>query len=352
MLELQRRGLSYRYVDSGQHAKVTQDLRKAFGLNHKGFSLRKADTNITTISEAITWAGRQALACIIRRNWIRNEVFPEGGICLIHGDTLSTLLGLEMARTAGLDVAHIEAGLSSLSLLEPFPEEIIRRWCSRRADILFSPSAQATINLKAMNVKGRIFEVGGNTIVDTLRLSERVACQTRIPEQPYAVVTCHRAETITRPERLKKVVSLIRQGSRRILMLFVVHNPTFRYLQKFGLMARLAVPNIRVLSMQGYFDFINLVKKSQFVMTDGGSIQEECAYLNKPCLVLRCKTERHDGLGRNAVLWMFNEEIGRKFLANYEDLVQQRPPVWPSPSEKIVDVLVENGYGRASHEDG
>ncbi|MCK5472655.1 MAG: UDP-N-acetylglucosamine 2-epimerase, partial [Planctomycetes bacterium] len=103
--------------------------------------------------------------------------------------------------------------------------------------------------------------------------------------------------------------------------------------------------NIDMLDMLDYVDFTALLKSAKMVLADGGSIQEECAYLNKPCLILRKKTERPDGLGKNAMLWGFDDSVLDVFLAKAESPGQTTSPSeWPSPSEQIARILIEMGF--------
>ena len=98
-----------------------------------------------------------------------------------------------------------------------------------------------------------------------------------------------------------------------------------------------------MLDMQDYMNFTALLRSAKIVLADGGSIQEECAYLNKPCLILRKKTERPDGLGKNAMLWGFKDSAVDEFLAKVDALASAGPHDWPHPSVEIVDALVAQG---------
>ena len=338
MIELQSRGVPYRYIDSGQHAELTQSLRGVFNLPEPDIKLH--DTDIVTMTAAATWTLKLASSVVFRRKWIRNHIFPGGGVCLIHGDTLSTLLGMAMARAAGLRVGHVEAGLRSFRTFDPFPEELIRIYCMRRCHLLFAPSSEAANNLRTMHVKGRIFEVGGNTVVDSLRLMRDSAPTLEIPDEPFALVTCHRLETITRKKRLRQVVALLNRTVRLMPVLFVIHKPTRNYLDKFHLADELS-PDIRLLPMQNYVNFSTLLAQARIVLTDGGSIQEECAYLQKPCLVLRQRSERPDGIGQTATIWAFDRQIADDFLRRLQDRDTVDPTDWPRPSANIVDHLLK-----------
>jgi UDP-N-acetylglucosamine 2-epimerase len=247
---------------------------------------------------------------------------------------------MKMARAAGLKIGHVEAGLRSFCMWHPFPEELIRVYCMKRCDILFAPSEEAQSNLEAMNVRGCVIKVKGNTIVDALRLMEKVPATIKMPDGPFALATCHRLETITSRKRLEQVVSLLNRVSRQIKVVFVTHKPTRQYLKRFSLADKLN-PEICVLDMQDYMNFTALLRSAKMVLADGGSIQEECAYLNKPCLILRKKTERPDGLGRNAMLWNFDQCTAEEFYEKFKAFTMSRPEEWPRPSAQIVEVLLE-----------
>ena len=110
--------------------------------------------------------------------------------------------------------------------------------------------------------------------------------------------------------------------------------------------------DIRILEMQNYLNFVSLLKSARMVLTDGGSIQEECAYLNRPCLILRNKTERPDGLGRNAMIWGFEDKVVDEFLSRVESLACAETDRWPSPSKQIVDFLLGMVSGSEGGTDG
>src|SRR5690606_22023914 len=96
------------------------------------------------------------------------ELMPDGFV-IVHGDTLTTLIGARWGRKLGLPVVHVEAGLRSKSLFNPFPEEINRRLVSRRAKYHMVPDATAEENLKKAGVGGEIVNTGGNTLMDAVR---------------------------------------------------------------------------------------------------------------------------------------------------------------------------------------
>lgn len=343
IISLQKKSIPFRYIDSGQHANITRSLRQLFNLPDPDFSLRDNQKDISSIKQAISWYIHLWFSTYTNRAFLREQVFPGGGTCLIHGDTLSTLLGLQMARAAGLKVAHIEAGLRSHRLFDPFPEEFIRIFCMRRSDLLFAPSDTAYANLEKMKVDGEIFNIKGNTVLDTLRIIGTHSLSTPLPNKPFALVTCHRLETITSRKRLGQVVDLINRVAKDLNVVFVMHKPTKNYLDRFNIFRKLG-PRVHCQNMLDYDQFIPLLMQSSLVLTDGGSIQEECAALSKPCLILRNVTERADGLGNNARLWGFDQDMTEKLLSELSNYCQTNIVADNSPSEKVINTLISKGF--------
>jgi UDP-N-acetylglucosamine 2-epimerase len=340
MLELDQRGIIYNFIDAGQHAGLTGNLVTQFGLRQPDVFLRDEKDNIDTIFQAFIWVVLSLWKIIFLPNKIREKVFrqDDGGICLIHGDTLTTLISLLYAKRCGLEVAHVEAGLRSYNLFDPFPEEIIRLIAMHYSDVLFTPSDWAFENLKKMGYEDKTVNIGSNTIVDTLRYVD--PCIEERPSESYVLATIHRVETIFSRSRLSFVVASLERIAMDQKVLFVLHEPTRQQLTRFGLYERIIQnTSIQVLSLKPYFHFISLLAGATFIVTDGGSIQEEAYYLNIPCLIMRMKTERIEGLGVNAYLSEFKEKRFEKFLAAWSDFQYNDKNIQLRPSSMVVDYI-------------
>ena len=318
MKALDEMDISYRMIDSGQHSETTRSLRESFSLKEPDITLRTG-RDISTITHAMTWTFGLAMSALFRRKHLQKNIFPGGGICVVHGDTLSTLIGMLLAKSAGLKIAHVEAGLRSNRLFDPFPEELIRLLVMRHADLLLAPSEQAFSNLQQMRLKGRCERIGGNTVLDAIRIASTPPPGITLPEHRYALVTCHRLETITNRMRLTRVVDLINKVAKQMPVVFVIHKVTKRWLARYALIDRLDETILKVNSLD-YPHFSYLLKNARCVIADGGSIQEECAYLGKPCLIIRNTTEREDGIGENAILWQFDGSTADQFMKSLESL--------------------------------
>jgi UDP-N-acetylglucosamine 2-epimerase (non-hydrolysing) len=343
MLELDRRGIAYRYIDSGQHGSFSSTLRGDFGLREPDYFLNQASGDVATMARGVNWLWTTFRRFAFRPQRTLETVFGgERGACVIHGDTASTLIGAWLARTAGLSVVHLEAGLRSYNWFNPFPEELIRIWCMHRASLLFAPTEQAMQNLARMRVRGECVYTHGNTVHDALRIQQ---CSGRTSDRApgsYVLAACHRFETIRSRRRLAAVVSSVNQAAETAPVLFVMHRPTEHALRRFGLMDTFH-PAVELLPTQEYFSFVALMRDARFVMADGGSIQEECAALGLPLLILRSHSEREDGLGETAFFAGFDRNRVAEFLNSVDS--RRRPGLLDSgvsPSVLIAEKLLSS----------
>lgn len=252
---------------------------------------------------------------------------------LVHGDTLSTLVAAIAARRAGRCVGHVESGLRSESIWQPFPEEILRRIVFRLSDVLYCPSSWAATNVAVL--KKNIVITHGNTMIDTVRFAlEKIDSRQRARVSDYALVTSHRFENIFNRKRLKKLVELVELLASRQAVRFVLHTPTEHQLRKERLLARLSEnPKIEMVPRMPHFEFLTELAGASCVLSDGGSIQEETSYLGVPCFLLRDYTERNEGLGSNAMLGGLSTLRLAEFLENLEAF--RKPPALTGASPSL-----------------
>jgi UDP-N-acetylglucosamine 2-epimerase (non-hydrolysing) len=343
MQVLADRGIAYNFIDAGQHGGLTGSLVKQFNLKMPDVYLRKNSDTIRTIGSAIQWTLTSVGRLLLSPEKVYKRIFKgQGGICLIHGDTLTTLISLLYAKRCGLKVAHVEAGLRSFNYFDPFPEEIIRLLAMRYSDLLFAPADKAWNNLCQMGYAHKAIHIRANTGQDAVAF----ALQKKEYQQPhsdtiekYVVATIHRLETLFSKKRMSFIVAQILKLSRSINVIFVLHAPTIQQLRKYGLVDRIKDERIELRSLQAYVSFIHLLANSEFVITDGGSIQEECFFLNKPCLIMRSKTERDEGIGENALLSNFDAQRINAFITHYQDYQRHVDPTTLHPSASIVENL-------------
>ncbi|MFT5223440.1 MAG: UDP-N-acetylglucosamine 2-epimerase (non-hydrolyzing) [Glaciecola sp.] len=339
---LDEQAVPYRLIDSGQHGALSGGLRQELGIRDPDLVLGDG-RNVDTIPQAILWALR-ILTLLARPRRLREQIFAgvaatDAGarpLCIVHGDTPSTMLATVLARRAGLEVAHLEAGLTSGRLLDPIPEEAIRRLVMRWSSLLFTPDAVATAHLRSRRVKGRIVELAANTVVEATTFALESAGE--ISTGP-AVVTMHRVENLQSTARVAGFIDLVLEMAAREPVLFVTHGPTEQVLRKLGHLAALEAAGIEVLPLQPHGAFVRMLAAAPWVITDGGSIQEECALLGVPTLLWRQRSERPDGIGVNVVVSEHDPTIARAFLADpAAHRVGQNVPA-TRPSEQILAQL-------------
>ena len=265
-----------------------------------------------------------------------------GGVCVVHGDTPTTLLSTLMAKRAGLAVAQVESGLRTRRLLHPFPEEIIRVLVPRLGDVLFAPGPEAASNLRRSRVKGKIVEQPSNTVLESVREVLHGGHADQAPDggaQPDpAIVTMHLVENVHRRERREALVATVETLAATMSVRWVMHGHTERALAG-GARQRLEAVGVELVPLRPSGEFLGMVAAAPLVITDGGSIQEECALLGVPTLLWRDCTERPDGLGENIVLSRYDPRIVEEFLSDPERYRRPRRVPDVSPTAQILDEL-------------
>jgi UDP-N-acetylglucosamine 2-epimerase (non-hydrolysing) len=208
----------------------------------------------------------------------------------------------------------------------------------RMADLLFAPDAVAEANLARMRIRGRVVAVPGNTSVDALRRALPGAAP-QVESGP-AVLTLHRVENLHRPAALEGFVDLAVRLATTTPCRLVLHGPTEAALRKRGLLLRLGAAGVQLGPLVGHDEFVSALAAAPLVVTDGGSVQEECARLGVPTLLWRARTERPDGLDANVVLSRYDAATVEAFVADAARW--RRPPVvddGTSPAARIVEEL-------------
>ena len=215
-------------------------------------------------------------------------------LVVVVGDVNSTLACALVAAKLGCPVAHVEAGLRSRD--RGMPEEINRLLTDQLADLLFTPSRDADVNLRAEGIPSERIHFVGNIMIDTL-----MACRerTQVRDAPraygvepgaYFLVTLHRPSNVDDAAQLGQILAALAALAERRPVLFPMHPRTRGNAERFGLLERLR--GVRVLEPLGYLEMLGLLASAATVLTDSGGIQEETTALGVPCLTLRSSTER------------------------------------------------------------
>jgi UDP-N-acetylglucosamine 2-epimerase (non-hydrolysing) len=219
------------------------------------------------------------------------------------------------------------------------------------SNVAFCPGPWAFDNLAGYRHLTRV-DIGANTLVDALRLALRDPQTPKrpLPQGEFGVVSIHRFENVFRRHQLTRILKLLEHIAISYALVLVLHPATERNLRRFGLFPKLQESERFILWPRvGYRQFITLVSRAQFVVTDGGGNQEELSYMGIPTLLMRAATERMEGIGANAVLCGYEIRAVDDFLSRVRR--HDFPKFWLEegrPSAKLVDALLTGyapGYG-------
>jgi UDP-N-acetylglucosamine 2-epimerase (non-hydrolysing) len=289
---------------------------------------------------------RQALAALTARILAALDPVLEAqrpDLVVVQGDTTTTLAGALAAFYREIPVAHIEAGLRTGDMTQPFPEEMNRVLTSRLAAWHFAPTARAAeALLREGTAPERIF-VTGNTGIDAV-LYVRDALDSGAlpppdwpwlePDKRLVLITSHRRENFG-PGFESVLRALARLASREdVRIVYPVHRnpnvagPAHAFLA--------GLPHVTLLDPLPYVPFVDLMRRCRLIITDSGGVQEEAPSLGKPVLVLRAKTERPEAVEAGTV----------KLVGVDEDLiVAEAARLLDDPAEYARMTRIHNPYG-------
>jgi UDP-N-acetylglucosamine 2-epimerase (non-hydrolysing) len=234
---------------------------------------------------------------------------------LVQGDTTTTMATAMAAFYHRVPVGHVEAGLRTNDLQQPFPEEMNRVVTTRLASLHFAPTEGAARNLAAEHVDLSRVHVTGNTGIDAVLYVCRELAAGRLhgwqapeldPSRKLIVVTAHRRENFG--DGLDHMIAALRRLSRRpdVQIVYPVHrNPNVLGPVMNGL-SNLA--NVMLVEPLDYVSFVDLMRRAWMLLTDSGGIQEEGPSLGKPVLVMREKTERPEAVEAGTVKLVGTDE--------------------------------------------
>lgn len=222
---------------------------------------------------------------------------------LVQGDTTTTFCGALAGFYSGVPVGHVEAGLRTGDVRRPFPEEMNRILTSRLALLHFAATERAAENLRSEGVVASRIFVTGNPGIDAVLYIRDALAQGRLrsqnwhsldPMKKLILVTAHRRESFG--EGLRQICEALLRLSKRddVQIVYPTHpNPNVSGPVESKLRGR---QNILLLGPIDYLSFVDLMRRSYFVLTDSGGIQEEAPSLGKPVLVMREATERQEAI--------------------------------------------------------
>lgn len=320
-------------VDTGQHKEITSSELSYFKNNFEYISISNNKKNISSIYSMFKWF-MQVILSTKKIDPIKNAKY-----CLVHGDTISTLIGLVVGKKNNLKVVHIESGLRSNNWFKPFPEEIIRTIVTRYSDILSIDSKEAEENIKKYRNKKKIIKLSRNTIYDSVveTLKEK-----EVINRDTLTITIHRTENIYSKKNLESLISLLIKLKNENLyseIEWYCHDITIKALKNNNFIKILNDNEIQIKELILHSEFINKIYSSKAIITDGGSIAEECSIMNLQTVIWRDVVENKEYLNKNMLLSKYNHDEIIKFL-NKSSVGKKLSIDNNSPSKQFVEQLM------------
>jgi len=294
----------------------------------------------------------EVIAAIIKET---DELFraEKPDLVMVPGDVNSSLACALSASRNNIAVAHIESGLRSFD--RTMPEEINRILIDDLSDLMFVTEPSGMENLKKENKPMEKVHFVGNTMIDSIahllpELNKNEMYKDfGVEKSDFGVATFHRPSNVDQPETLKIVLDILHELSQYQKVLFPIHPRTKQNIEKFGF--QINNENIVLLPPLDYINFLGLISKAKWVVTDSGGIQEETTYLGVPCITVRENTERPVTAeqGTNTLSSSHPKEVSQYIQAINHGSYKKGtvPDLWDGKaSERMVKVVVGYLEGR------
>ncbi|MCD5994037.1 UDP-N-acetylglucosamine 2-epimerase (non-hydrolyzing) [Pseudomonas sp. CDFA 602] len=293
-------GIDSRICITGQHQSMLQQVLDMFEL--------KADYSLDVMRPEQTLNSLTA-ALYAAIDPILDELKPDR--VLVHGDTTSAMVAAMSAFHRRIPIGHVEAGLRTGDIRQPWPEEMNRRCIDLISDHLFTPTAESRRNVLGERLQGVSF-VTGNTVIDALQMTaQRIDSNRQLrhaldrqfaflnPDIKMLLVTGHRRENFG--DGFLKICKALRTLAERsdVQIVYPVHlnpnvlGPVTEHLGD--------LPNVHLIKPLDYLSFVRLMQRAHVILTDSGGVQEEAPSLGKPVLVMRDVTERPEAVAAGTV---------------------------------------------------
>ena len=274
---------------------------------------------------------------------------------LVLGDTNSSLAAI-MAKRLSIPVYHMEAGNRCYD--DRVPEEVNRRIIDHSSDVLMPYTERSRKNLLREGIPGERIYVTGNPIYEVIQhydagiRKSQILDQLGLEEGRYFLVTMHREENVDRQDRLTSFLHAydLLQKEYQVPIIVSTHPRTRLRMKSFGI--QLENPAVRFLEPFGFFDFITLERKALGVLSDSGTVQEECAIFKVPLVTIRDTTERPETLetGSNVLSGANPEQILQCVHVVLDRTAASEPPpeyVVPNVSNIVTGIML--GYLHRPH---
>jgi UDP-N-acetylglucosamine 2-epimerase (non-hydrolysing) len=274
---------------TAQHREMLDQVLEIFALKPD------RDLNIMVPNQTLDQLSSNV---ILKVSALFTEIEPH--IVMLQGDTTTAMISALAAFYKKIAVAHVEAGLRTGDIYNPFPEELNRKVIGTLAAYHFPPTKLSAENLKNEGVPAGHILMTGNTVVDALhyikpKLDNYPLPLTLTPGKRMILVTAHRRENFGAPmEHICRAILEISKKFTDVEIVYPVHpNPNVQ--EKVNKWLR-DKERIHLLKPLNYIEFLVLMREAHLILTDSGGVQEEAPTYKKPVLVMRLVTERPEGV--------------------------------------------------------
>lgn len=328
-------------VFTGQHYDYDMSLRfiKDLGLRKPDYSMK-----LTKLENTTTDRATQIGEIVLKLAKIISTTEPD--TVLVQGDTNTVLAGAITGLKCGIPVSHVEAGLRSYDWR--MPEEHNRIAVDHISEFLFAPTLHSKKILQNEKVHGKTF-VTGNTSIDAVEeniqnIENKKTVNLDVDD--FALVTLHRGENVDVKESLSSIINALLKSD--IDLVFPIHPRTMKRLKQFGLYEKIKTSKITILPTMGYFDMLYLMKKSRFIISDSGGIQEEATSpkIRKKVLVVRKTTDRIESVqdGYSELVGTSTDAIVKAIRKNMDVKIScySNPYGDGNSGERIINLLRKN----------
>ena len=300
----EKKRIKFDILNTGQHFELIKDQK--FLIKNLKFKNLNLMNKAKSLDELFFMIQKKVSIYLKKKN-------PD--LVVVQGDTTTAVASALAAAFNKIKIAHIEAGLRTFDIFNPFPEEFNRLLISKLTNYHFAPTYVAYQNLINENIEKKKIFITGNTVVDLIRLNKKSIKKTY---SNNVFCTIHRRENFGKNlEIICKHVIYLSKKFPKLNFKFVAH-PN-QNIKKFLPKYIKSTKNLTIISPLNFLDSLNYIFSAKAIITDSGGIQEEVTTLNKYCLVVRKKTERIESIkSKNCIL----TDLKRKnFVNNFQKIL-------------------------------
>lgn len=284
--------VNVRVLATAQHRHMLDQINSFFGVTPDiDLNIMRPNQDLTTLTARL----------LLELDDVLEREKPDA--VLVQGDTTTVMTVALACFYHRVPIGHIEAGLRTWDMYNPFPEEINRVIAGKLARWHFAPTEGSRQNLIKEGIAGAEIIVTGNTVIDALLIAVAKTPELLVPLDPnrrLVLVTSHRRENFGDPFRnICRALLALAKSNPAVQFLYPVHpNPNIK---KVAYEFLAECPNFTLCDPLDYAQFVAAMKRSYIILTDSGGVQEEAPALGKPVLVLRDETERPEAVEQGVV---------------------------------------------------